>query len=103
METYRAASGLSKKFEQGKYRKNTQRYLVVRELLKLKSASLDTLVGKLDNPVYWSTVKHKDRNGIPKVDSWFVQEGGGVRSSVHYHLRELEKGGLIENLNRTNK
>jgi DNA-binding transcriptional ArsR family regulator len=96
MKTYRTTPSLAKSFDGGKFREDTQRYLVARALLKLQHANLDILVKTLNNPVYWSTVRRKDQNGNPAADSWFVQEGGGVRASISYHLRALEKARLVE-------
>jgi hypothetical protein len=97
LKTYRATRNLGQKYRDRIYREGTQRNLVVGALLNSGTSwTLDSLFRKLDNPVYWATVKHKDRNGRPSEDSWLMQEAGGIRLSIRYHLNALEKNGLIE-------
>jgi hypothetical protein len=57
--------------------------------------TLDSPVKELDGPAYWETIKHKDKNGKPLEDSWLMQDAGGVRRSVMYHLNGLWKDGLV--------
>ena len=95
--TYSSTPKLASRYEGGKYKERTQRYLVVKELLSSTRAfSLQELFDRLNKPPYWDTLKHKDANGRPLDTSWLMQKAGGVRASIRYHLNALEKDGCVE-------
>jgi hypothetical protein len=96
-KTYCSADDLEKKFRDGEWQEDEQRYLVVAALLDSKTPrTLESLVKQLDGPAYWETVRHKDKTGKPSEDSWLIREAGGVRRSVMYHLNALKKDGLVK-------
>ena len=95
LKTYRATRNLAQKYRDRIYREGTQRNIVVAALLDSGTSwTLESLFKRLDNPVYWATVK--DRNGRPSEDSWLMQDAGGIRLSIRYHLNALERNGLVE-------
>lgn len=95
--TWLRTRALRKKYDNGEYREGTQRELVVAALLLCETPqTLDDLVENLDAPVYWATVRRKDRDGKPLEDSWFIQKARGIPGSIRYHLNELRKDGLVE-------
>jgi hypothetical protein len=96
MKSYRSTPKLVQNYNGGKYKVGSQRHCVVRALVESKSPrTLDDLFDELNDWPYWSTVKHKDRNGKPSRDSWLILEAGGIRRSIKYHLDALEKTALI--------
>jgi hypothetical protein len=94
--TYHSTGDLEKQYLKGKWREGTQRNLVAATLRSGTPWTLDSLVKELDCPAYWETVRHKDKNGKPSKDSWLMQEAGGIRRSVMFHLNGLKKGGFIK-------
>jgi hypothetical protein len=93
---WRKTNALEVKFKQGKYREGTQRYVVVSELRRLERAeTLESLTETLTAAPYKTTVKRKDKKGEPLKDSWFVQQAGGIRGSILYHLNALVKDGAV--------
>jgi hypothetical protein len=97
LKTYRATRDLGQKYKEGKYREGTQRKLVAAALLASAiPRTLESLFEELNTSIYWATLKHKGRNGEPAMDSWLMQNAGGIRCSVKYHLDALEKSGLVE-------
>ena len=96
MKSYRSTPKLVQNYHEGHYKVGKQRYYVVRALVESKSPrTLDNLFDELNDWPYWSTVKHKDRNGKPSEDSWLMLEAGGIRRSIKYHVDALEKAALV--------
>jgi hypothetical protein len=96
MKTYRSTDELDSMYREGKWKEGTQRNMVAAVLRSGMTRTLDSLLDRLDGPAYWETVRHKDKNGKPSEDSWLMQEAGGIRRSLMYHLNGLKKDGLVK-------
>ena len=96
MKTHRSTNALDRAYLEGKWREGTQRNLVAAALRSGKPWTLQSLVTKLDGPAYWNTVKHKNKNGEPSEESWFVTTADAIRGSIRYHLNELKNDGLVK-------
>jgi hypothetical protein len=106
LKTYNSGGGLVKTYlskpmlvenhRKGKYKPGTQRHFVASALVdSRRPRTLDDLFDELNDWPYWATVRRKDREGKPSRDSWLVQQAGGIRNSIRYHLNGLERDNLV--------